>query len=66
MKKKGFILSLKNRKGIEMLYKSGIKSDIKILNPSKEEKKVCIKCSKCGNVNCGVKITKCSKCGASL
>jgi len=49
-----------------MLYKSGIKSEIKVLNPSKEEGKVCLKCSKCGKINCGVGIIKCSKCGASL
>ncbi|GAG95538.1 unnamed protein product [marine sediment metagenome] len=51
-----------------MLYKKGIKSEIKILNPSKkkEEGKFCIKCPKCGKVNCGVNITKCSNCGESL
>ena len=52
-----------------MLYKNGIKSEIKVLNPfpeKKEKGKSCIKCSKCGKINCGINLTKCSQCGANL
>ena len=54
-----------------MFYKRGIKSEntkIRVLNPSekKEEGKKCIKCPKCGKVNCGININKCSECGEIL
>ncbi len=51
-----------------MLYKRGIKSEIKVLNSSekKEEGKSCIKCSECGKINCGINLTKCSECGEKL